>query len=98
MKRLVGKRANINPGLKEGMWLLAIFTPVGPKPSVIEFNKICVVCKEPVKITLSEDVNTGEIWLEGADRCVKCGHQLSNDKAMPPSLSQEAISSFFGNY
>lgn len=98
MRKLVGKRENVNPGLKEAMGLVATLTPAGPKPSAIEFNETCAKCKEPVKITLSEDINTGEIWFEAPDNCGKCGHQLSDNKAAPSPLSQEAISNFFGKY
>ncbi len=98
MRTLVGKRENVNPGLKEAMGLVAMLTPAGPKSSVIESNGACAKCKEPVKITLSEDPNTGEVWLEGPDKCGKCGHQFSDDKAPFQPLSQEAIASLFGKY
>jgi rRNA maturation endonuclease Nob1 len=95
---MVGKRERVHKALKMAIKLLEIFTVNGPKPSAIEYDETCAGCKAPVKITLSEDINTGEIWLEGPDKCEKCGHQLSDDRARAQPLSQEAIANLFGRY
>lgn len=99
MKILVGKRRVVDSELK-GMMALAVTltTSAGPRPATVEYRETCAKCKAPVIITISEIVSTGEIWIEGPDKCAKCGHQLANPNAPPRPLSQEMIEKFFGKY
>lgn len=99
MRKLVGKREKPDPETKLVVALVDSFvSPAGPKPTVIEFNETCASCRAPVKITLSEDVNTGEIWFAGPDTCSGCGHRLSDEGVQVPPLSQKAIQRLFGKY
>jgi len=97
MKKMVGKRENPNPGLREGMMLVGAFISGASKPTKIRFDETCSQCKAPVVILLSEDITTGEIWLEGPDKCSGCSHQLS-DPNSKFQLTQEAIHGYFGKH
>lgn len=100
MKLLVGKRDVVDPGMK-AMMLLVEFCCLLPRArtaTVISYPGFCKGCKTPTVQTLSEDVNTGEIWAEGADFCEKCGFRLSAENPNFLPLSQEAIVELFGGF
>ncbi|MFA7193652.1 MAG: hypothetical protein WC087_01930 [Candidatus Paceibacterota bacterium] len=99
MKRLVGQREEVDPGMKGAMVLLSYFIiDVPPPPTQIMFHKTCAVCKVPIILTLTEEVETGEIWAEGPDNCSNCNHQISDPKSEHKMMSQEQIKSLFGKY
>ncbi len=98
MKKLVGKRLTVNPDQKAGLALLATFTLGGPAPTSIIFKVFCNACKSKATITLTEDVPTGDIWLEGPDKCEGCGHQFTDPDATYSMLSQKQIEDYFGPF
>ena len=95
MKKLVGKRENYNPNIWETLLLVSTLIPGAFHTTNIRFDETCRKCKAPLVIMLHEDVKTGEIWLEGPDKCCTCGNQLSNPSSTF-QLSQEAITGYFG--
>ena len=98
MKKLVGKRENYDPAMREAIILAEAFILVnGPKPTTVEFPHKCNSCHTPIIITLTEDISTGEIWLEGPDNCPRCNFKISDEKAKAQPLSQECINSLFGS-
>ena len=98
MKKLVGQRANPDPGMKEAVALVECLMPGGPHPSVREHNVRCAFCGAPIRITMSETASNGEIWLEGPDNCPACGQKIVDENAPFQPLSQETIQSLFGKF
>jgi len=99
VRKLVGKRENPNGERRVEMGLVHLFTSLqGPAPAKIVDRGKCQKCSFPVETSLSEDIDTGKIWLEGHDLCPRCGHQLANPDALFQPLSQEAIQQLFGKY
>ena len=98
MRKLVGQRANPDPGMKEAVALVECLMPSGPHSSVREHNANCAACNPPIKITMSETVSTGEIWLEGPDNCPSCGYKIADQNAQFQPLSQQTIKALFGQY
>jgi hypothetical protein len=98
MKLLVGRREVVNPDLKSAVQVLSMFTLASPPPNKVFFDETCGQCKTKVRITLSETPETGEVWIDGPDKCETCGHQLSRPDAKPKMLSQEAIKGYFGEH
>jgi DNA-directed RNA polymerase subunit RPC12/RpoP len=96
MKLLIGRRENYNPEFRPGSTFVQFILGGRARPTVIEYPGKCSTCSSPVTITLREDTNTGEIWLEGPERCVSCGQQFSNESAAFQPLDQEAICGLFG--
>jgi hypothetical protein len=97
MKKQVGQREKVNLSLKEAMMLVSVFIPGASKPPTIVWEGKCEKCKFPLSIKLSEEVETGKIWIEGPDKCEKCDHQLSNESATV-MLTQDQIFGYFGKY
>ena len=98
MRKLVGKRGNYDPARREAQILAEAFILVnGPRPTVIEHPYMCNVCHAPVTITLTEDISTGEVWLEGPDNCPACNFKISDETATFQPLTQTAIVELFGD-
>lgn len=93
MKVIVGKREDST--CSEASFLVKMFLA----PNLIEprrtFNCKCSNCRSKVQITIFEEINSGEIWIEGPDKC-KCGHRLAVENIPDIKLSQKAIVSLFG--
>jgi len=96
MKIQIGKREKVNPELKTGMAMVEIHTQGKMKPTVLDFDEVCDKCGARIKITVSEEVSTGIIWLEGPDKCEKCGHQISSNTPTFEPLNQGQIEEWFG--
>lgn len=95
MKKIVGRRKNYNPDMREALLLVSAFVPGAFHAPNIRFDETCSKCKSPLVIMLREDIKTGEVWLEGPDKCSECGNKLSNPNSTF-QLSQEAIAGYFG--
>ena len=97
MKKLVGKRETpIDPGLRAMISVASMCATGRPIYASRVFYGSCEKCDRPVKIEFTEDIKTGEIWLEGPDNCAGCGHQLVVNKLPDTQLSQEGIRKLFG--
>ncbi len=69
MKVLIGKRENFAYG-EASLFIKAFLAPnlIEPKKT---FNCRCNECGVKVQVTIFEEVESGEIWIEGPDKC-KC--------------------------
>jgi len=98
MRKLVGKRENYDSARREAKILAEAFILInGPRPTVIEYPNTCNSCHAPITVTLTEDISTGEIWLEGPDNCPNCNFKISDETAKTQPLTQAAIIDLFGD-
>jgi len=98
MKKLMGQRQTVDPELKTGIALLSLFSLRDLSPTKIQFNKSCAKCSAPIALTLTEEVETGQIWIEGPDNCLNCSNVISDPNAQSEMLDQKTIARFFGEY
>lgn len=99
MKMQVGQRTHV-PDLE--LRAVMAFASLCCTAQVPATKKIypgkCKNCGEPVEMSLSEDVQTGQIWCEGSDDCPKCHYRLAAENPLVKQLSQEAIERLFGKF
>lgn len=77
---------------------VCVFLPGARHATRIQFDGTCSKCGAPAPAIMSEEVETGKIWLEGPDRCVGCGAQLSDPNAKFQPLTQAQIEGMFGKF
>ena len=97
MRKLVGKR--IVPVNAQLRWMLSLANMCVNKQPIctdITFQKPCGTCFQLVTLRLWEDTKTGEIWCEGPDNCVGCGHKLSASILPDAHFNQKEIEKLFG--
>jgi len=100
MKIQVGQREKVDPELKAVMALVevCVFLPGSRHVTKVQFDGNCSKCGTPAPAIMSEEIETGKIWLEAPDSCVKCGIQLSDPNAKFQPLSQAGIERLFGKF
>ncbi len=75
---------------------VAIMISGVPRPNFKEFPGQCNNCKCPLTIRLIEDLDTGEVWVEGPQECPKCEHKLLDSNVSNHKLTQKEIEQIFG--
>ena len=99
MKVQVGQREKVlDSSTRETLALASLFMPTKSiKPKKVTFDVGCKQCGHKMEIVMSEDIETGKIWLEGAEDCDNCGERLAAEEIPSDlSISQESIVSYFG--
>ena len=97
MKKKIGQREHVNPTLDEGLQVLRLFILGGPLAKTIRFDTCCNVCKTKIPVYLKEDSSTGEIWIEGPDKCPDCQITII-DPTLDYQMTQDEIFGYFGEY
>jgi hypothetical protein len=99
MKKLVGQRSKVtDPSIRGALAFVSLCTIATIPPRKIVFPGDCKKCGGPADISLFEDIETGQIWLEGPDNCPTCGYKIVSDSmAETYDLSQEMIEKLFGS-
>jgi DNA-directed RNA polymerase subunit RPC12/RpoP len=99
MKIQIGQREKVlDPSTRQALMFASAFIPAKSiKPKKVTFDTECNDCGHKIEIVMSEDIETGKIWLEGPIYCDNCGGRIAA-KEVPSdsSISQETIVSYFG--
>ncbi len=99
MKKLIGRRDTpLTEDERTALMLVeAVCLPPQARTAPIRFLDLyCNECRHPIRITMAEEVSTGEIWAEGTDNCPNCNARISSDNTNTPMLSQQQIGQLFG--
>lgn len=99
MKVQVGQRAKV-PDLEfRAVMAFASMCCTAQIPGTRKILRgMCRNCEDPVDRVLSEDIETGQVWLEGPDNCPTCHFRLSAEDPPDVQLSQEMIERLFGKF
>ncbi len=98
MKRQVGQRQHPDPEMKAILGLVQTMATGSLTSTQKSYSSKCAGCGSPVAITLTEEVDTGKIWMDGPDSCANCGRRLANLDTQLPQLSQATIEMLFGKF